>query len=206
MALASVANLKEYLPEIQGSAADAELTSIIARTEAAIARFLGFPVLTVGSAYQSTLDSSTYTLYLDGPSFTDSYVLELPVRPVTTITSIHSDPNQEYGSDTLIAASTYSLDIYLGKVYLSLINATSTFDRGSRAIKVICAAGWTSSTAPPDLIHAICVWASQLHRNKPAQGRENISQRTGSVTVSPKTMPEEVKQILYPMRNFGTIL
>lgn len=206
MALASVANLKEYLPEIQGSAADAELTSIISRTEAAIARFLGFPVLTVGSAYQSTLDSSTYTLYLDGPSFTDSYVLELPVRPVTTITSIHSDPNQEYGSDTLIDASTYSLDIYLGKVYLSLINATSTFDRGHRAIKVICAAGWTSATAPPDLIHAICVWASQLQRNKPAQGRENISQRTGSVTVSPKTMPEEVKQILYPMRNFGSIL
>ena len=206
MAIVTVATLKEYLPEIQGSAADTELTNIIARTEASIARYLGFPVITSGGAYQSTLDSSSYTVYLDGPDFSDNYVLNLPVRPVTAVASIHSDVNQEYGSDTLIDASTYTLDVYLGRVYLSLTNATDTFDFGHRAIKVTCTAGWTTSTAPPDLVHSICVWASQLHRNKPVQGRETISQRAGSVNVSPKIMPVEVRQILNPMRNFGAIL
>ena len=206
MALVTVANLKEYLPEISGAAADTELTNIISRTETAIARHLGFPIDTVGGAYTPTLESTSYTLYLDGPDYSDPYTLNLPVRPVTAIASIYSDPNQVYGSDKLIDASTYTFDIYLGRVYLSLINATKVFDFGKRAIKVTCTAGWSSATAPPDLIHSICVWASQLHRNKPAQGRENISQRTGSITVSPKIMPPECKELLNPMRNFGMIL
>lgn len=206
MALVSVANLKEYLPEISGTAADTELSNIIDRTEGLIARFLGFPISTVGAKYEASLESQAYTLYLDGPSFIDPYVLNLPIRPVTTITSIHSDPNQEYGGDTLVPASEYSLDIYLGRVYLSLTNSTKSFQRGRRAIKVVCNAGWTSATAPDELMHCICIYASQLHRNKPAQGRENISQRTGSVSVSPKTMPLEVKEILFPMRAFGMLI
>jgi hypothetical protein len=206
MAIVSVATLKEYLPEISGSAADTDLSNLIERTESAIARFLGFPVITHSGKYTASLDSASYTLYLDGPDYTDNYVLNIPVRPVTAIASIHSDINQEYGSDTLIDASTYSFDVYLGRVYLSMTDATDTFDRGFRAIKIVCTAGWTSSTAPPDLVHSICVWASQLQRNKPVQGKETTSQRSGSVNISPKVMPPEVKQMLGPMRNFGAIL
>ena len=65
MALVSVALLKEYLPEVSGSALDTELGRMIDRTEAAIARYLGFPLSELGEA---SLDQATYTLYLDGPN------------------------------------------------------------------------------------------------------------------------------------------
>ena len=206
MAIVSAAVLKEYLPEIQGTAADADLTSLLTRVESGVASFLGFPVYFDGSAYKPSLDILTYTLYFDGPSYTNPLELNLRIKPVHSITSIHSDPDQVYGSDTLVDASTYTLDTTPGIVRLSPTLLDSVFDRSRRAIKVILSAGYTSATAPPDLIHGICVWASQLQRNKTAQGRENMSQRGGSLTLSPKTMPREGKEILFPYRMDGHIL
>ena len=204
MALVTNTVLKEYLPEIQGTGADSELTALIGRVESAIANYLGFPI--ADSASAPSLDSATYTIYLDGPTYSDNLNLNIPLRPLSSITSIHTDPDQEYGSDTLIAASTYTIDLNLGRVYLKPNSATKVFDYGFRAIKVICVAGYSSGTAPGGLLHAICVWASQMQRNKTAQGKETISQRTGNITLSPKSIPLEVKEMLYPFRNFGSIL
>jgi hypothetical protein len=89
---------------------------------------------------------------------------------------------------------------------MSPTKATSDFDRAFRAIKVVCVGGYSTATAPSQLIHAICVWASQLQRFKTSQGKENISQRGGSVTLSPKTMPGEVKELIYTFRNSGVAL
>tara|TARA_Y100001973_G_scaffold106151_1_gene182378 strand:+ start:790 stop:1413 length:624 start_codon:yes stop_codon:yes gene_type:complete len=199
--------LKEYLPEIQGSGIDAELTALISRVETAIARYLSFPEVTQSSTVMGpTLDSHAYTFHIDGPQYMNPMVLQLPVKPVTAITSIHSDPDRQYTSDTLIDASTYTFNKHTGQVFLDPISATNTFDRGFRAIKAVVTAGFTTATAPHDLKHAICVWASQIQRNKSAQGRNSISQRGGSITASPKTIPEEVKELLYPFRVFGAVL
>ena len=43
MAIVDNTLLKEYLPEIQGTGIDAELTALISRVETAIARYLSFP-------------------------------------------------------------------------------------------------------------------------------------------------------------------
>lgn len=206
MALVTSTVLKEYMPEIQGTGADAELTALINRVEAVVAQYLGFPLNWDGSGYRSSLDIHTYTRYYDGPSFSNSFVLDLRIKPVHSVTSIHSDPYQEYGSDTLIDSSTYELDSIEGHVRLLPKNVTEVFDKGYRAIKAIFSAGYNSTTAPPDIIHAICVWASQLQRFKANQGKENISQRGGSVTLSAKTMPTEIKQLLQPYRNSGVLL
>ena len=193
MAIVVNSLLKEYLPEVQGSGIDSELTSLINRVETAIARYLSFPEVTQSSTIMGpTLDSHAYTFHLDGPQYMNPSVLQLPVRPVTAITSIHSDPDRQYSSDTLIDASTYTFNKHTGQVFLDPITATNTFDRSFRAIKAVVTAGYTSSTAPDDLKHAICVWASQIQRNKSAQGRNSMSQRGGSITASPKTIPEEV--------------
>ena len=117
-----------------------------------------------------------------------------------SITSIHSDVDRQYGSDTLIDASTYSLDQYLGQVILNPVTASDTFDRGYRAIKVVCSAGFANNNLPSDLEHGICVWASQLHRNKATQGKDSITQRAATISISPKNMPPEVKEILAPFR------
>ena len=206
MALVTAAVLKQYLPEVTGTAADSALTSLLTRVESAIAIYLGFPVHKHGSAFKASLDIQTYTRYYDRPSFGNSKVLNLQIRPVHSVTSIHSDLDQEYNSDTLIAASEYTLDETAGKVWLKPTEYTTPFDSGPKAIKAVFSAGYSTANAPEDLIHAICVWASQLQRAKSTQGRNSVSQRGGSVSVTSYDMPIEVKQILNSYRNSGSIL
>jgi hypothetical protein len=207
MAIVTNTILKTYMPELaQGTAADSDLTALIERVESAIANWLNYPFFYNGAKYGSFLDLYTYTLYFDGPDPKYPYMLDLNLKPVHSITSIHSDPYQEYEANTLIDATTYSLDVLKGQVRLKTKVAVDVFDKGDRSIKVVCSAGYTTNTAPSDLVHAICVWASQLQRNKHNQGKENVSQRGGSVTLSPKTMPLEVKELLNPYRLNGSVL
>ena len=192
MALVSNTTLKAYLPEITGSGADSELTKMITRTESAIARYLGFPIADSGTS--PVLDEATYTVHLDGPMYGHPDVLILSLKPVVTVASVHSDPNLVYGSDTEITSSEYILDKANGRLILKPQTATSSFDRGYRNIKVV------------DLVQAICVWCSQLQRNKATQGKDQITQRNQTIKISPKTMPTEVRTLLDPFRNPFVIL
>ncbi len=196
--MVTVSTLKQYLPEITGDSANTDLESLLDRVETATARYMGWQK--PDSLPSPRMLQTTYTFYLDGPTLEHPDVLQLPMRPVQSITSIHSDVDRQYGSDTLIDASTYSLDQYLGQVILDPVNATDYFDRGYRAIKVVCSAGFVNSNLPSDLEHGICVWASQLHRNKATQGKDSITQRAATISISPKNMPLEVKEILAPFR------
>lgn len=203
MALVSASTLREYLPEIAGNTAiDGELNSLISRVEKGIANFLGFPFNE--SLLSPTLESTSYTFYVDGPIYNDIYTLQLPINPVTSITSIHSDANREYGSDTLIDASTYDLDQKYGRVILKPQSVTRYFVNAYRGNKVVCTAGYT--TAPADLEHAICVLASMLQRNKTNQGKESLTSRNGSIKLTPKNMPLEVKEYLWPYRSPSSIM
>ena len=203
MSLVSASTLREYLPEIAGNTAiDGELNSLISRVEKGIANFLGFPYNE--SLLSPTLESTTYTFYVDAPTFSDLYTLQLPIAPVTSITSIHSDANREYTSDTLIDASTYELDQKYGRVILKPQSVTRYFASAHRGNKVVCTAGF--ATAPSDLEHAICILASMAQRNKTNQGKESLTSRNGSIRLTPKNMPLEVKEFLWPYRSPTTIL
>ena len=202
MSLVSVATLKSYLPEISGSTADTELTALLDRTEAVISAYLGFPIYDGGSLH--VLTTQTYTLYLDGPMYTDNSVLQLPIRPIASITSVHSDPNLVYGAAHVIDSDEYILDKQLGRLILKPNTATNGFDTAFRAIKVVCSAGYTS--ANDELEHAICVYASQLHRNKSAQGKDSSSQRGSTIKYSSKDMPFEVRQLLWPLQSSTMML
>ncbi len=202
MSLVSVSTLKEYLPEIQGSSIDADLTSLIARVEGYIARYLGFPLSDSATSY--TLDQSTYTIYADGSMYGLEYVLQSPIKPIISITSIHSDVDRVYGSNTLIGSSQYEIDKELGRVILD-DTSPDTFDRGFRAIKIVGSFGFSTSNPPSDLVHAICVYCSHLQRAKSSQGNVSITQRNSTVSLSPRTIPDEVKEILRGYRNVSTI-
>jgi len=203
MSLVSVATLKNYLPEITGTTADTELGNLLNRVEADVARWLGFPVYDSGTT--PVLPQQTYTLYIDGPMYDNEAVLQLPIKPLVSITSIHSDADRVYGSDTEITSAEFDLDLANSRVILKTNVSTEGFETAFRAIKVVCVAGYNSSP-PLDLEHAICVFASQLHRNKMAQGKESTVQRAGSIKYSPKTLPFEVKEILFPLRSTAMIL
>ena len=201
MALVTAATVKGYIPELSGSGADAIITSIISRVETQFSQFLGFPR---ADSNVYTLDSTTYTLYLDGPMFSDAEVLVLPVKPVTAITSIHSDVERVYGSSSLIAASEYELDVVNGRVILKPNQATQVFDNSFRAIKVVCTAGFTS--APADLEHAICYQSALVFRGRSNIGQTSISQRQASVRLKRMMIEDEVKEILFNYRTSQALL
>ena len=205
MSLVSLATFKEYLPEVQGTASDTELQNLLDRVESVVAAFIGFHRITAGPAGSSSaqLTSRSYTLYVDGPADGYPNTIFLPMQPVTAITSWHSDVEREYGSDKEIAADQYELDTNLG--YLILKSTSSvTIESGFRANKIVCSAGFTS--AADDITHAVCVYASALQRGKATQGKDSTTQREVSVKLSPRTMPQEVKDILYPLRVSGRVL
>ncbi len=204
MAMVTVSTLKQYLPEITGNNANTDLESLLDRVEAATARYMGWRK--PKNLASPRMLSATYEFFLDGPTYEDPQVLQIPMRPVQSITSIHSDIDRQYGSDTLIDSSEYTLDQYEGRVIMDPIVATDIFERGYRAIKVVCEAGFANSTLPADLEHGICVWASQLHRNKATQGKDSITQRAATISISAKNMPPEIKEILAPFRESRQLL
>lgn len=202
MALVAADVLREYLPEVSGTGADTELNNLIARVESAIARWLGFP--SPDGSNTPTLDVSTYTLYIDEPDYDDVSRLYLPLKPIVSITSIHADSEREYPADSEITSSEYELDKARGIVILKPNVATEGFVRAYRGNKVVGTFGYTAFHK--DIIHAICVYASQLQRAKSSQGKKSATTRQTTTTYLPNTIPLEVKEILYPYRNTSMLI
>lgn len=202
MALVTADVLREYLPEVSGTGADTELNNLIARVESALARWLGFP--SPDNSNTPTLDVTTYTIYVDSPDYDDVSRLPLPLKPIVTITSVHADAEREYPADSEITSSEYELDKQRGIIILKPNVATEGFVRAYRGNKVVGTFGFTAYHK--DIIHAICVYASQLQRAKSSQGKKSATTRQTTTSYLPNTIPEEVKEILYPYRSTFMIL
>ncbi len=149
MSLVSLSTFKEYLPEVQGSGSDTELQNLLDRVESAVASYIGFPkpiagVTTAGPA----LADQSYTLFIDEPDFDFPFILSLPIRPLISVSSWHSDVDRVYGSDTLIDSSKYEIDKELGRVILD-DTSPDTFDRGSIAASPIQFKGSLAISAVP---------------------------------------------------------
>ena len=203
MALVTASVLREYLPEISGTDADSELNNLIARVEASVARYLGF--IPPDNAATCTLDQSTYTVHLDGPNVFEPEVLQLPMRPINTVTSVHSDPDRVYASGTEISNTEYDLDKLNGRVILKY-DSSEVFDRGFRFIKVVYSAGYDTSAPPAELVHAICLLCAGEQRSKAGQGFNSLNARNVAVTYTPRTsFSPQVKELLAGFRNVHSI-
>ena len=202
MSLVSVATLKEYLTEItQNTGSDTELQKSFERVEAVVAEYLGFPKPS-SSTSTSTLEDTNYTLF-DAPSSTDQTVLQLNVKPINSLTSVHSDLMRVYDTDTALDTTNIDIDSVNGRLIIRP-GKPDFFYRGFRANKVVCNAGYQS--APPALEHAICVLCSHLQRAKQSQGKETMALAGISINLSSRVIPEEAKQILWQFRNPRSIL
>tara|TARA_B100000287_G_C20674066_1_gene794535 strand:+ start:2465 stop:3076 length:612 start_codon:yes stop_codon:yes gene_type:complete len=203
MSLVSVATLKEYLTEIgANTGSDTELQNMLNRVEAVVAEFLGFPKPS-SSTTTAQLSQTTYTLYFDAPTDSDRTVLQLNVKPINSVASVHSDVLRVYGSDTALTLSNIEIDSINGRLIIKP-SKPDTFYRGFRANKVVCNAGFAS--APPALEHAICVLCSHLQRAKQSQGKETMALAGISVNLSSRVIPEEAKQVLWQFRMPRSIL
>jgi len=203
MSLVSVATLKEYLTEIgQNTGSDTELQNLLDRVEAVVAEYLGFPKPS-SSTSTAQLEDTTYTLYFDGPNSSDQTVLQLNVKPINSLTSVHSDLMRVYGSDTKLETSNIDVDSVNGRLIIRP-GKSDFFYKGLRANKVVLNAGY--QTAPPALEHAVCVLCSHLQRAKQSQGKETMALAGISVNLSSRVIPEEAKQVLWQFRNPRSIL
>lgn len=86
-------------------------------------------------------------------TFTEYYNIEvgstkvvLLNKPVASITSIHNDPDWDYGTDDLIDSGDYVFNGNSGIVYFN-----SELEEGDRALKVIYLGGYTEATLPNDI-------------------------------------------------------
>lgn len=145
------------------------------------------------------MEDSTYTLYLPGPSRSEPRKLELPVRPVVSITSAYSDPQEDYTSDTQVAAGDMVLDSNLGEIWLTP-DASSSWSVGGRANKIVVIAGYAST--PPDLVAICAVLVRHLWNLRNTQGRDNIQQQPDGQTLIPKP----VQQMLGPYRVWRAVV
>jgi len=188
--LASVA--REAIPQLSATGEDTEITALIARADSAIAAFCGFPPASAGAG--PTLESATYTEYLDGPSCIDPQILRLRVRPLGTVTSVHDDRDRDwsYGSADLVDSGDYTVDDQKGHVVLHTNSTHGSWSNGTRILKVIYTAGFdtgASALATWAIIQTVAHWWNL----RPTAGVTASTVDGDSETLGDRGIPEHVR-------------
>ena len=200
MALFTASDLYPYIPGLT-SGADAALDALLTRVESFLAAYLGWPEETDGAG--ASWDSASRTFYLDGPSGSDPRVLRLPVKPYSSITTIHDDPLWSYGSSSLVAAGDYTEEGRTGKIYLNPDASHGGWSEGSRVIQVVAVAGFSAGTsAPPSLMEGTLRYAALAHaQRKGGAARAQASAGSARSSFKPlKKFPADIKRLLAAYR------
>jgi hypothetical protein len=196
MALCTAAEVRAYANA--GAAADDTLiASIIGRVDAAFARWCGLPPTDSGT---QTMESATYTMYVDARMYQDPTrpaSMFLPVNPLVSVTSVHIDPERDYDAATLQASSTYDLDLYAGAIVLR-DDAVDSWSTAVRANKVVAVCGY--ATVPDDLAEAAIIQAAHIFTNKGTAGRRSKSTGQNSISADRLSLLDEVKERLAHFR------
>ena len=134
------------------------------------------------------LESDTYTEYHSMGKHQNK--LFLKNYPITSIISIHDDPDWAYGSGDLLSSSDYSYREDDGLVYYD-----GYFYSGFNNVKVVYVAGYTDSTLTKSIKQ--CLLRQISHWYKDAKGAEwaksNVSQPGGGTVFK-----KELKKGLLP--------
>lgn len=205
MALLTAADLKTAgIPYLSGTGQDTEIGRIIAAVDDEIAAWLGFPPATVGAV--STIEDTTYTLYLDGPDDDETDVLRLGMWPVVSITSVHEDADRAYAAATLVDSDDYELDGAKGILIAKPLGSLGGWARGYRVQKVTAVIGF--ETVPAWAKEAAIVECQRRYKRGKGGSVETISGATGG-NVQPRVeggLLPEVRRMLWPHRLPGAVL
>lgn len=200
MPLLTLAEAKEYLTEVSAgsSAQDARITALVLAADDLLARTLGYPE---NDADTRSIDSATYTEFLDGPSETDKRSLLLAVSPVTSITSIHDSPTWAYDAGDLVAATDY-LRVRDGWVHLTP-TGTHAWSKQLRVIQVIYVAGAALDDGEKE---AVGQFVAHLFRLPKRQGRQSSSQKGHTASFRVEDIPAHVLRQLTHRANPAAII
>lgn len=195
MALITAAQFKEHYPQMAGTASDTRIDTIIARADALMAAYCGYPPYSGGGGARS-MTSQSYVTYHDGPSATEPDVLCLCVRPVTAIGSIYVDTTRVYGaSSAFVSGVDFERDDLLGILVL-LPAAARTWSAGFRSIKASFTGGFV--TTPPDLVALAAMTTRHLWDLREVQGETayGIGGDTATRTDFDAAIPASVRAML----------
>lgn len=180
MSLTTLANVKAF-KNIAGTEHDAELARLIPMADALIARYCG-----------RTFEAASVTEYHSTRAAIPRLALARP--PVTAITSIHDDPDRQYGSGTLLTPGT---DYVLEDPEAGIV----AFDQytvlgGINNLKVVYDGGY--ATIPADLEQAAIeiVWLTRDLGDQALLGILSKSIADGSVTAFQRDRIDGVRTIL----------
>ena len=191
MALVTAAEVRARGLRVNGTSDDTKIEHVIAATEAWIARYIALPVY--DSSTTPSWEDQTYTLYLDGDG---GDVLQLPVRPLVSVTSIYSDAGRQYAASSLVDSGDYTTNLPKGQVILDWDSNLASWPKWQeRAIKATVVAGW--ATVPEWLKQCVAdivvaMWAGR----QGAAGKSSKSGRGGSVTFREDLIPPHVYPLL----------
>jgi len=197
--LISEAEAREYVPGL--TANNVALGNLIRRVDEAIASFCKYPKATSTAA--RTMESTSYTLYLEGPGGRE---LELPVWPVTTITTIEDDVTEDFdGATHLVASSDYAQRGEHGEI----VRLTQTSTQGAWScttdpvIKVVVTAGY--ATVPEALKQAAIELVAHKFNQRASIGKTSVTGGGLSASPSPIKIPDHVKELLdeYVINSIG---
>lgn len=157
---------------------DEQLKSLINRSYKILEKYIG-----------RVVKSTQYTEYQDGDGTPQ---ILLNQWPIISVTSIHSDVERDFGSDTEIEAANYL--IYSDEGRIELYKDETIFPEGKQNVKVIYTAGYAE--IPDDL-----EFASTLHIAgffKKAGNEGLLTKSLGGLSLSFQRVPiaEDVKIIV----------
>jgi uncharacterized phiE125 gp8 family phage protein len=202
VALITAAQARLLIPNLGGVGSDVDLDTLITRAGAAIAGHLGYPRRSATA--DASVESATYTLYsgyADGVDVSeDGGSLYLPVRPITSITSIHDDVNLDYGAAYLLDSGDYSYEANTGRIYLRPDATHGQFSTAYASVKVVVVAGYAAGSIPTDLQHACALIIQHWWQHKRAGTPESISSNGTSMQLQQRSMPLEAVELLSPYR------
>lgn len=192
MALITASQVREHFPQLQGSADDVLLDTLIARADGLMALWCGFPRPDAGA---HTLAAATYTFFPRAPDPDEPRRIALPLYPIASLTTVHVDPDELYGASTLVAGGDLLLDGQAGEVWLTR-QSTRTWASSGRANKFVVVGGFAAT--PPDLVALAAGVVRHLLDRRRAQGTQAQTQLGVSVTNNDPDalLPEAVRDML----------
>ncbi|MEO0166754.1 MAG: head-tail connector protein [candidate division WOR-3 bacterium] len=164
-ALTTVANLKRYL-DIEDNSHDSLLEELINRATLVIESLCNRKFKNLNS----NGELQTVTEYHDGGTSS----IRLKYYPVSEIVAVYEDPGREFGADTLLDSSEYTVDEESGILKFDAGN----FIRGNKTIKVVYKGGYT--TSPYDLEQVCIELAGILFKSTDTLGTSSKSFADGS--------------------------
>lgn len=199
MALPTAEQIRTLIPALSGTTEDAALDVLIARADSVLAAWCGFQPVTAGTA--PTLESATYTEFLDGPIPTNPEILRLGVRPVSSVTSLHDDIGHDFSYDAadLVDPSDYVLDGIQGLIYSNPAGNHGAFSTGARVIRCIYVAGYNTG-AHPTITTAFAMLVAHWWNQRHSIGLDTLTEAGATEAFADRMIPEAVAELMWPYR------